>query len=54
MSDEPVSKMTPDEVRVYRDSVDALIAACLELIRVYPIGADVEPAPAEPTGPTAS
>jgi len=53
MSEEPVSKMTPDEVRLYRDSVDALIVACLELIRAYPIGADAEPTPAQRTGPAA-
>jgi hypothetical protein len=53
MSNEPVSKMTPDEVQAYRDSVDALIVACLELIRAYPISANAEPTPAQPAGPVA-
>jgi hypothetical protein len=53
MNDEPVSKMTPDEAQAYRDSVDALIVACLKLIRAYSIGADVEPRPAQPTEPAA-
>jgi hypothetical protein len=51
MSDEATSRMTPDEVQAYRDSVDALIVACLERIRAYPLRADAEPAPAERPAP---
>jgi hypothetical protein len=51
MSDEPIRDMTPDEVRAYRESVDALIAACLERIRAHPIDANVEPAPPPRSAP---
>jgi hypothetical protein len=51
MREEPTSKMTPDEVQAYRDSVDALIVACLEHLRAYPLGADDEPAPAARPAP---
>jgi hypothetical protein len=40
--------MTPDEIREYRAAVDALVAACLEQIRRYPLGRDTDPAPERP------
>jgi hypothetical protein len=51
MTYEPTKSMMLDEVNAYRDSVDALLVVCLERIRVYPLGPDVEPAPAERPAP---
>jgi hypothetical protein len=51
MNEPPTSKMTPDEVRAYRESVDALIAACLERVRTYPLDGNAEPAPPKGTAP---
>jgi hypothetical protein len=50
MSEKP-SSMTPDEIAAYRDSVDALIAACLERLRAYPLAAGDEPPPAAEPAP---
>jgi hypothetical protein len=51
MRESPTSKMTPDEVQAYRDSVDTLIVACLERLRAYPLEADDELAPTERPAP---
>ncbi len=44
MSSATPHKLSPEEIREYRDNVEALIAACLALIRRYPIERDADPA----------
>jgi hypothetical protein len=49
MSDKPAAAMTPQEIQAYRDGVEALVEACLERIRTYPLEVQVEPkAPEQP------
>ena len=43
MTPKNADRLTPEDVRRYRETVDALIASCLERIHEYPLPDDADP-----------